>query len=49
MVMILPSFLSSVERLALEICGRRQRKDHGVARRANAVLLLDDGKVSLSG
>lgn len=23
---------------------RRQREDHGIARRANAILLLDDGK-----
>ena len=42
--MIRPSFLSSAERLELEVCVRSQREDHGVARRANAILLLDDGK-----
>ena len=42
--MIRPSFLSSAERLELEACVRNQREDHGVARRANAILLLDDGK-----
>jgi transposase len=42
--MIRPGFLSSVERLELETCVRRQREDHGIARRANAILLLDDGK-----
>ena len=41
---IRPSFLSSAERLELEVCVRSQREDHGVARRANAILLLDDGK-----
>ena len=25
-------------------CVKRQREDHGVVRRANALLLLDDGK-----
>jgi hypothetical protein len=44
MSMIRPGFLSSVERLELEACVRRQREDHGIARRANAILLLDDGK-----
>ena len=44
MPMIRPSFLSSAERLELEACVRSQREDHGIARRANAVLLLDDGK-----
>ena len=38
-------FLSSLGRRAREACVRRQREDHGVARRANAILLLDDGKV----
>jgi hypothetical protein len=42
--MIHPGFLSSAERLELEACVRRQREDHGIARRANAILLLDDGK-----
>ena len=42
--MIRPSFLSPSERSELEACVRSQREDHGVARRANAILLLDDGK-----
>ena len=42
--MIRPGFLSRSERRALEACVRRQREDHGVARRANAILLLDDGQ-----
>ena len=42
--MIRPNFLSSEERCDLEACVRRQREDHGIARRANALLLLDDGK-----
>jgi len=42
--MIRAGFLSSAERLELEACVRRQREDHGIARRANAILLLDDGK-----
>ncbi len=42
--MIRPGFLSPTERLELEACVRSQREDHGVARRANAILLLDDGK-----
>jgi len=44
MPMIRPGFLSSTERLELEACVRSQREDHGIARRANAILLLDDGK-----
>ncbi|MDD9746954.1 MULTISPECIES: IS630 family transposase [Marinovum] len=44
MPMIRPGFLSSADRLELEACVRRQREDHGIARRANAILLLDDGK-----
>jgi transposase len=43
-IMIRPGFLSSSERHELEVCVRSQREDHGVARRANAILLLDDGK-----
>ena len=40
-----PSCLvSSTERLELEACVGSQREGHGVARRANAILLLDDGK-----
>ena len=42
--MIRPGFLSLSERRELEACTRSQREDHGVARRANAILLLDDGK-----
>ena len=42
--MIRPGFLSSSERRELEVCVRSQREDHGIARRANAILLLDDGK-----
>ena len=42
--MIRSGFLSCAERLELEVCVRSQREDHGVARRANALLLLDDGK-----
>ena len=42
--MIRSGFLSSAERLELEACVRSQREDHGIARRANAILLLDDGK-----
>jgi hypothetical protein len=44
MPMIRPGFLSSADRLELEACVRRQREDHGIARRANAILLLDDGE-----
>ena len=44
MPMIRSGFLSSTDRLELEACVRRQREDHGIARRANAVLLLDDGE-----
>jgi hypothetical protein len=42
--MIRPGFLSSAKRRELEVCVRSQREDHGIARRANAILLLDDGK-----
>ena len=42
--MIKPNFLSPADRRELERCVRRQREDHGIARRANAVLLLDDGE-----
>ena len=46
--MIRPGFLSSSERRELEVCVRSQREDHGVARRANAILLLDDGTLKWS-
>ena len=42
--MIRPGFLCASERRELEVCVRSQREDHGVARRANAMLLLDDGE-----
>ena len=42
--MVRPGFLSSLERRELEVSVRRQREDLAVARRANAILLLDDGK-----
>jgi hypothetical protein len=45
--MICPGFLSSADRIELEACVRRQREDHGIAWRANAILLLDDGKAVL--
>ena len=41
--MIRPNFLTASDRLELLSCVKRQREDHGVARRANALLLLDDG------
>ncbi|WP_420013052.1 helix-turn-helix domain-containing protein [Tateyamaria sp.] len=42
--MIRAGFLSPSERRKLEACVRSHRAGHGVARRANAILLLDDGK-----
>lgn len=42
--MIRPSFLTPSERRELEVCVRSHREDHGIARRANAILLLDDGE-----
>ena len=42
--MIVSGFLSSRERLELLSCVKSQREDHGVARRANAILLLDQGE-----
>ena len=42
--MIQTNFLSAAERAELERCVRRQRENHGIARRANAILLLDDGE-----
>ena len=47
--MIIPSFLSATERRELEACVRRQREDHGIARRANAFLPLDDDEGIVSG
>jgi transposase len=44
MLIIRAGFLSPAGRLELDSCVRRQREDHGIARRANAILLLDDGK-----
>ena len=41
--MIRAHFLTAADRLELLSCVQRQREDHGVARRANALLLLDDG------
>jgi len=42
--MIRAGFLSPAERRELLSCVRGHREDHGVARRANAILLLDDGE-----
>ena len=42
--MIHPNFLSTASRLELERCLRRHREEYGIARRANAILLLDKGK-----
>ena len=42
--MIRSRFLSDADRRELLVCVRGQREDHGVARRANALLLLDEGK-----
>lgn len=41
--MIRANFLSPTQRAELEQIVRRPSEDHGVARRANAILLLDDG------
>ena len=41
--MIHPHFLTVSDRKELLGCVKRQREDHGIARRANALLLLDDG------
>ena len=42
--MIRPSFLTSSECRGLVACVRSHCEDHGVAGRANAIFLLDDGK-----
>ena len=44
MPVIRPGFLSSADRIELEACVCRQREDHGIARRANAPLQLDEEK-----
>ena len=41
------NFLSLEDRGELLACVNQQRKDHGVTRRANALLLLDGGKSCL--
>ena len=41
--MIKPSYLSTSARRELLFIVKSQREDHGIARRANALLLLDDG------
>lgn len=43
-MIIRPEFLNSEQREELEQIVRRPSEVHGVARRANAILLLDDGK-----
>ena len=44
-IMIISSdFLSASDRRELLVCINSHREDHGVALRANALLLLDDGK-----
>ena len=40
--MIRPGFLSSAERLELQVCVRSQREDNSVVRREDAILLLDN-------
>ncbi|MCF8482581.1 MAG: helix-turn-helix domain containing protein [Rhodospirillum sp.] len=42
--LIRSGFLSPSARQEFEACVRRQREDHGIARRTNAIHLLDDGK-----
>ena len=41
--MIRSNFLTTADRLELLSCVQRQREHHGIVRRANALLLLDDG------
>ena len=41
--MIRSNFLTTADRLELLSCEKYQREDHRVARRANALLLLDTG------
>ena len=42
--MIRTNFLSREDRRQLLACVKRQREDHDLARRLNALLLFDDGK-----
>ena len=42
--MMRSNFLSREDRRELLLCVKHQREDHGVARRANALSLLDDGE-----
>jgi transposase len=42
-IMMNSGFLTAEQRMVLEGIMRRQSEEHGVARRANAILLLDDG------
>ncbi len=42
--MINAPFLSSDDRQKLLACAKSQRENHGVGRRANALVLLDDGE-----
>ena len=42
--MIRTNFLSGEDRRQLLACVKRQREDHDVVRRPNALLLFDDGK-----
>lgn len=42
--MIRSGFLSPSDRRELLACVRSHREDHGVARRANEILMLDDGE-----
>lgn len=42
--MICTGFLSFEDRKEMLVCVKRQTEEHGIARRANALLLLDDGK-----
>jgi transposase len=44
LLVISSNFLSAANRLELERCLRCHREEHGIARRANAILLLDKGK-----
>ena len=41
--MIRAHFLTAAEFLELLSCVQCQREDHGIVRRANALLVLDDG------
>jgi hypothetical protein len=43
-LMIRPNFLSAANRLELERCLRCNGEEYGIARRANAILLLDKDK-----